>query len=357
MKKFGIDVSTWNGRVDWNKVKNSGVEFAILRCGYGMNMEGQDDDTFIRNAKECERLGIPYGVYIYSYATNIVRAKSEAEHVLRLLKDRKVEYPIYLDLEDKSVSNIGKDAIFTVAKEFVKNIEAAGYYAGIYANLNWWENYLTDPWYDTVARWVAQYYTECQYKKEYGVWQYSSIGSVSGIDGKVDMNYAYVDYPKIIKESGKNHLNDFVKPTKSVEEVAKEVIDGKWGNGSERFDRLTKAGYNADAVQDKVNELLKTPAKPKKTVEEIAKEVIDGKWGNGDERFSKLEKAGYDSDAVQNKVNELLKTPSKPKKSIDEVAKEVIRGEWGNGQDRINRLKKAGYDPDAVQDRVNKLLK
>ena len=254
MKK-GIDVSAWQGNIDWTKVKKDGIQFAILRCGYGMNLKEQDDSMFGQNADECERFGIPYGVYLYSYATDAKSAKSEAEHVLRLLKGRKPEYPVYLDLEDSTVSAIGNKRILEVAKTFVKNIEDAGYTAGIYANLDWWENYLTYPWYDKVERWVAQYYKECQYKGKYGIWQYASTGSVDGIKGHVDMNYAYVDYPKLFKKN--DVTSNLVKPNKkSIDEIAKEVIQGKWGNGQERFKRLTKAGYDADAVQDRVNKLL-----------------------------------------------------------------------------------------------------
>ena len=149
---------------------------------------------------------------------------------------------------------------------------------------------------------------------------------------------------------------------KSVDEIAKEVIAGKWGNGEARKTALTDAGYDYSAVQNKVNALLNsastsTPVK-KKSVDEIAKEVIRGDWGNGQERQTALEKAGYNYSEVQSKVNALLNGSSKPsnKKSIDEIAKEVIRGDWGNGQDRKDRLTAAGYDYSAVQKRVNELL-
>ena len=149
---------------------------------------------------------------------------------------------------------------------------------------------------------------------------------------------------------------------KSVDEIAKEVIAGKWGNGEARKTALTDAGYDYSAVQNKVNALLNsastsTPVK-KKSVDEIAKEVIRGDWGNGQERQTALEKAGYNYSEVQSKVNALLNGSSKPsnKKSIDEIAKEVIRGDWGNGQDRKDRLTAAGYDYNAVQKRVNELL-
>lgn len=145
---------------------------------------------------------------------------------------------------------------------------------------------------------------------------------------------------------------------KSVVEVAKEVLNGKWGNGNERKIALVAAGYNYDEVQAKVNELAsgKTTATPQKTVDEVAKEVLAGKWGNGEARKAALEKAGYDYETVQAKVNQLAKGTS-PKKSITTIAKEVIQGKWGNGADRKKKLEAAGYDYDEVQKKVNALLK
>lgn len=189
----GIDVSEWQWDIDWEKVKESGIEFAIIRCGYGENQTDQDDAKFLRNVTECERLDIPYGVYIYSYATDTASAADEADHVLRLIKGHDLSYPVYFDMEDKSTlpyrANFG-----AIASAFCSKISAAGYPVGVYANLNWWNNYLTSPVFDNWYKWVAQYYTTCQYQKEYAMWQYSSSGSVSGINGHVDMNYL-IGYP------------------------------------------------------------------------------------------------------------------------------------------------------------------
>ena len=154
-----------------------------------------------------------------------------------------------------------------------------------------------------------------------------------------------------------------VKPTpstskKSIDEIAREVILGRWGNGKERKNRLTAAGYDYDAIQKRVNEILgKTPEPSKKSIDEIAREVIAGKWGNGTDRKNRLTKAGYDYNAVQSRVNQMLgKTPQPSKKSIDEIAREVILGRWGNGKERKNRLTAAGYDYDAIQKRVNEIM-
>lgn len=144
---------------------------------------------------------------------------------------------------------------------------------------------------------------------------------------------------------------------KSIDLIAKEVIDGRWGNGADRKARLLAAGYNPAEVQEKVNELLvKEIVIPKKTIDEIAKEVIDGKWGSGILRRVNLIKAGYNYQAVQTRVNQLL-TPVSAKKTIDEIAKEVIAGKWGSGLARKQALVKAGYNYTTIQKRVNQLLK
>lgn len=301
----GIDVSAWQKNIDWDKVKAAGIKFAILRCGYGSDIATQDDAYFSRNISECERVGMPYGVYLYSYANTVEKAKSEAAHVLRLIKGHKPQYPIYYDLEDgDTTGKCGKDKILEIAKAFVNTLEAQGYWVGIYANKYWNTTYLTDTWYDSKARWVAQYNSECTYNGEYGIWQYSSTGKVDGISGNVDMNYAYVDYPTLIKNAGKNGYSKTNTATtkKSNTEIAQEVLEGKWGNGTDRKNKLTAAGYDYSAIQSIVNGLVS-----KKSVDEIAREVISGKWGNGTERKNKLTAAGYDYSAVQKRVNELCK--------------------------------------------------
>lgn len=151
---------------------------------------------------------------------------------------------------------------------------------------------------------------------------------------------------------------------KSNEEIANEVIAGKWGNGDARKTALTNAGYDFSVIQSIVNEKLtgkKAESKPKlKSVDEVAREVIAGQWGNGQDRFNKLAAAGYDGNAVQNRVNEILGASSKPasnKKSNETIANEVIAGKWGNGADRKNKLTAAGYDYNAIQKIVNNKLK
>ena len=196
--KKGIDVSAWQGNVDWEKVKASGIDFAIIRCGYGSDIKSQDDKKWARNVAECERLGIPYGVYLYSYADTDAKAKSEADHVLRLLKGHNPDYPVYYDLEDKVVEKSGRTAIIRRADIFCSAIEANGYEAGIYANLNWWNNKLNSSILDKYDKWIAQWYSKCEYKGEYRLWQCTSDGNVPGINGRVDLNFEFFSENTII---------------------------------------------------------------------------------------------------------------------------------------------------------------
>lgn len=144
-------------------------------------------------------------------------------------------------------------------------------------------------------------------------------------------------------------------PNKSIDEIAREAIAGAWGNGDDRKNRITAAGYNYDAVQARINEILKgSKPQPTKSVDEIAKEVIAGKWGNGDDRKNRITAAGYNYDTVQAKVNQITSSSSGTK-SIDTVAREVIAGKWGNGDARRQKLQAAGYNYNQVQQRVNEI--
>ncbi|MCR1919418.1 DUF4214 domain-containing protein [Frisingicoccus caecimuris] len=186
----GIDVSFAQGKIDWKKVAATDISYAIIRCGYGNDEVSQDDKWWKYNADECTRLEIPFGVYIYSYALNTDEALSEAEHVLRLIEGYDLSYPIYLDLEDERYTgSLSNKEIADIAEVFCETIQSAGYEVGIYANLDWFRNRLTDGRFGQWTRWVAQYNTECTYKKAYTMWQCTSMGTVDGIDGFVDLNF------------------------------------------------------------------------------------------------------------------------------------------------------------------------
>lgn len=187
----GLDVSHHQGKIDWEKVSKSDVDFVIIRCGYGNNLTSQDDKYFAQNVAGCEKYNIPYGIYIYSYALSKSDAKSEANHVLRLIKSTgaKPTYPIYIDYEDSSQNGLTPKQLGNFATAFFNKTIAAGYKAGVYANLNWWTNKLTDSRFNQWTKWVAQYNSACSYTKPYQIWQSTSTGKVPGVNGNADLNF------------------------------------------------------------------------------------------------------------------------------------------------------------------------
>lgn len=205
MIKDGIDVSQYQGIINWEQVKKH-IDFAILRAGYGKDIPGQDDPTFIRNADECTRLGIPFGVYLYSYAMNEQEALSEARHVMRLIQNYKMAYPIYLDLEDPRVGRLSNEQIERNARVFATELERHNYLPGFYASYHWWKTKLTGPLFSRYTKWVARYADELG-AEGFDMWQYTDKGFVEGINAPVDMNYAFRDFPLEIQEQGLNNFD------------------------------------------------------------------------------------------------------------------------------------------------------
>ena len=209
----GIDVSKYQGNIDWAAVKNSGIEFAMLRGGYG-RYATQKDGKFEQNYANAKSVGIPVGAYHYSYATSVSAAEQEADMCLSYLAGKSFEYPIIMDVEEKRQANLGKAALTQVVNAFCSKISAAGYLVGIYASKSFFQSYLDMNTLGKYEVWVAQWANACTYPGEYGLWQYTSSGSVAGIAGRVDMNYAYKDYPTVVKSAG---LNGFTAPTPQPE--------------------------------------------------------------------------------------------------------------------------------------------
>lgn len=211
--KRGIDVSVHNGEIDMKKIKEAGIEFIIIRIGYGKN-KSQIDKRFYENYKKAKELNIPVGVYLYSYACNCEDAIKEANLVIDEIKDLKLEYPVFLDMEDadnyKLKNFVTNQMCIDICDTFCKKIEEAGYYVGIYANLDWLTTKISSNRLDRFDKWVAQWSSKCDYKKEYGMWQYSSKGKIPGISGNVDLNYSLKDYEKIIRNAGLNHFTNTI---------------------------------------------------------------------------------------------------------------------------------------------------
>ncbi len=192
----GVDVSDHQGTINWDAVKKDGIDFAIIRCGYGKNDPSQDDKQFARNIAECERLNIPYGIYLYSYALNVEGAKSEAAHALRLIKGHNPELGIWFDMEDadgyKARNGMPSNrTLVDMCITFCDIMKDNGYKTGVYANLNWLTTKLNDSRLDTYNKWVAQWNATCNYTKKFVMWQYTSKGTVEGIKGPVDMDKYY----------------------------------------------------------------------------------------------------------------------------------------------------------------------
>ncbi len=227
VKAKGIDVSEHNGLIDWDKVKASDVEFAIIRCGYGQDMVSQDDKYWEANVTACEKREIPYGVYLYSYALNPTMAVGEANHVLRLIAGRKLTYPVYYDLEDAKQKDMTAAELDAINKAFCDTIRKAGYEVGVYANLYWFNNKLTGPSFAEQGKWVAQYYIKCEYTGAYDIWQCTSSGSVPGIATEVDLNFRMTDLPEYGKNDGSIKYVVEVTPPAAVTGLAFHAVSKK----------------------------------------------------------------------------------------------------------------------------------
>lgn len=226
----GVDVSKHQELIDWNSVKKENVDFAIIRCGYGDNIESQDDEYFERNYTECKKIKIPIGVYLYSYADSIEHAKSEAEHVLRLMKNKSIEYPIFYDLEDeKTTGKCSNETIAQIAKTFCEIIANNGYNVGIYSNKEWFQNKLTDKIFMEYDKWVASYGIDNgnipeekhKYKEKHFIWQYTSKGKINGIKGDVDLNICF-------EEQNEDNNKPVPEKPNKIDVIYQTYTNGRW---------------------------------------------------------------------------------------------------------------------------------
>lgn len=193
----GVDISQFNGDVDIATLKKH-VGFVIIRCGYGSDYGSQDDTQYRQNVKKCEELGMPYGVYLYSYAKNTGMAESEAAHTLRLLDGRKPIYGVWYDVEDSTLPN--SDELIDNCIAYCSAIEKAGCHCGIYSSLYFWNQRLNSPRLNRFDRWVAQWADDLTFSKPYGMWQYTNKGLIAG--KQFDMDRAYKDYPALTRPQG-----------------------------------------------------------------------------------------------------------------------------------------------------------
>lgn len=192
----GMDISAWQDKVsktNFEKAKADGIQFVILRLGYtgSSSKKPTIDSVFEYNYKNAIAAGLPVGIYYYSLATNTTKAKEEADFCIKNLKGKIISYPVYIDVEDPTYqARCSKTTLANVCDTFCNTIKSAGYTPGVYASLSWFNNKIGNI-SAPHSKWVAQYNTTCDYKGAYDMWQYSSSGKVSGLTGKIDMNYWY----------------------------------------------------------------------------------------------------------------------------------------------------------------------
>ena len=195
--KVGIDVSKWNGEIDWDKVKNAGVEYAIIRAGYRGSVTGSlvEDPYFAANMKGTASSGIPVGIYFFTQAVNEVEAVEEASVVLSLIREYKIDYPVFIDTEGAGgngrADGLDPETRTLICEAFCRTIENAGYKAGVYASRNWYHNNLYTERLEKYCIWLAEYRSVPLYQGYYQMWQYTSRGKIDGIAGNVDMNISY----------------------------------------------------------------------------------------------------------------------------------------------------------------------
>ena len=215
----GIDVSEWQGKIDWSRVK---TDFVILRAGYG-RLSSQIDKCFETNYAGCKSAGIPCGAYWFSYALTPDEARQEARACIEVIKEKQFEYPIYYDVEENKTLNLGQSAVSAIIRAFLDELEKAGYFAGLYMSVDNLIAYTDEMIKERYAVWIAEYdVLRPSYNGSYGMWQKSSTGRLDGIQGNVDLNEAYRDYPSIIKEKGLNGWSG-----ESDKHRITVIIDGK----------------------------------------------------------------------------------------------------------------------------------
>lgn len=272
----GIDVSKWNGDIDFRKVKQCGVEFVMIRDGFGQDIEKQIDVKFMQNYKNAKENGLKVGIYHYCYAKNVEMARGEAKFCLKNIKGMQLEFPIVIDIEDSSLTKLSRQEKTDIVKAFCEEIENAGYYAMYYCNLHWLNSHLYKDQLSKYDLWLAQW-NVTEPSVECGIWQMADNGKIDGISGNVDMNMSFKNYPSIMIEKGINGYskNEEIKkeipkqepkPSNSISYINYIVIKGdtlskiasKYNTTVSDLVQINKIG-NPNVIYE--NQLIKVPVK------------------------------------------------------------------------------------------------
>lgn len=306
----GLDISRYQEGISFDAIKNNGIDFLILRAGFtgwGTGVNYNKDNTFESFYNQAKQRGINVGAYWYSCANNYEKGVAEAKFMYEnCLKGKQFEFPIYIDVEDTYHQVNNKRGVTDAIIGFCEYLENLGYYVGIYASdISGFQDKMYLNELDAYDKWVARYGSEPKYVKQYGMWQTTSSGRINGYNDNLDCDVAYKDYSSIIKNAKLNGFTDNNVIANELdkysdEELATMVWQGKFGDGEERKQKL---GNRYAAVQNLVNQGIGKL----KSIDEIAKEVINGKWKNYPERKTLLENAGYNYNEVQKRVNEMLR--------------------------------------------------
>ena len=237
MSAKGIDVSKWNGAVDFKKVKKAGYDFVIINAGYGRYLS-QKDPYFETNYANAKAAGLGVGAYWYSYAATATDARTEAETFAKVIAGKQFDYPIAFDLEHITQNYLPNNVINDMCDAFIGYLEKLGYYVCLYTFTAFLRSHISDVTLSKYDLWLADWAAKPSYNGPIGMWQYSESGKVSGIKGSVDLNVAYKDYPAIIKSKG---FNGYPKETPAT--VSKATPEVK--------KPAKKGDVNGDGVTDK----------------------------------------------------------------------------------------------------------
>ncbi len=337
--EYGLDLSRHNGTVDFNRIKNAGNNFVIIRAGYGNTIK-QKDPKFEEYYSQAKAAGLRVGAYWYSYALSANEALQEAKVFLEAIQGKQFDYPVWIDMEDADAYKHkhgmpSNDVLSDICNKFCDYVSSKGYQVGIYASESWFNNQLkgVSPKYD---KWIASWGNNNGQlnSDKSSLCKLHQFTSKYSLDGKnYDRNVSYYNF-----NSSQPTPVPTVDNSISTLDLVCKVLRGEYGDGDTRKARL---GSRYNEVQSMINHVYTANAQT------LANEVKAGKYGNGDVRKTILGSKYTEVQAIVNGAN---------KKSVTQIAREVIAGKWGNGQERKNRITAAGYNYEAVRKEVNRLL-